>query len=414
MCGLTPAGLRVSNFSYICIMASIYSRSGGDGSATPPQGASGSSHNGSVSQTVSSSHTGAYKITSGWQQYANKQGKVTSPPNYPDVSYQAFLRQGGNALGIGYNAWRDRLLADYNTAYNMYQQWYNETAQQVGRIAEAGLNTNLAYGMATPGDSPGSALAQSSGPSPEQVFFGGINALVGLASGTKALAEAATILNELPESKLKGNIARQIDSAAKAGAINAENTYLGSLFGARNALGVGSSKAQQEKAQNSYEAAKADASERLLEYMTSHDEEGNTSDFESSLYNKSEIATKSDAIISYKHHKAEWDHLFSNPSYYTGLLNKAVAEGVISSGQAFVTQQILQDPGMDNFSKMLALQPGLVGFLAKAMFGVTSNIPQTTGSNQPFTDTFKGPFYRDENGKFKIKWAGRGGLFFNY
>lgn len=405
---------------YICIMAndSIYSRSSGGSSPTPPQGAL--SHTGNVSLRSSSGARYQYSLTD-WRSYANKEGVVTSPPNYPDVSYGAYLRDGGNALGIGYNSWKDQRLAAYNTAYNMYQQWYDSTAQQVLRIGAAGLNTNLAYGMATPGSSPGGALAQSSGPSPEQVFFGGISALTGLASGTKALAEAATIINELPESKLKGQLARQIDVAAKAGAINGENTYLGSLYGAFNAIGLGQSQAEQKKSEAIFSKVRNDAETDLLNHLTSHDAEGKDSDFSSSLYVQSSIATKSDAIISYQHHKAEWDHLFSNPEYYKGLLNKAVADGVISSGQAFVTQQILQDPKMDNFSKMLALQPGLVGFLAKAIFGVTSNIEQSsgtiqnvTGSDRSFTDTFKGPFYRDENGKLKIKWTGRGGLFFNY
>lgn len=395
---------------------SIYSRSG---SSTPPQSQSlgngrgtsssmGSASSGAGTRTVS---TNRYN-QSDWRYYANRDGSVTSPPNYPDVSYGAYLRDGGNLLGIGYASWKDQRLAAYNTAYNLYQQWYDSTEQQVARIGAAGLNTNLAYGMASPGTSPGSARAESSGPSPDQVYFGAINAMTGLAGGLKSLAEAATIVNELPESKLKGQIAKQIDATAKAGAINAANTYSGILDNARIALGVGKSKAQQEKSQSAYESAKADADNSLLEYMTSHDEDGSESDITGSLYGQSSMASRREALISYKHHKAEWDNLFSHPEYYTGLLNKAVAEGVISSGQAFVTQGILSDPQMDNFSKMLALQPGLTGFIAKAMFGVTSNI--TAPSEQPITDIFKGPFYRDKDGKLKIKWTGRGGLFFNY
>ena len=349
--------------------SSIYSRSGGDSSTPPPFPS-----NGRVSSSGQSFGPRVKYGSDTWQSYADKNGQVTSPPNYPDVSYGAYLRAGGNVLGIGYNSWKDQRLAAYNTAYNMYQQWYDSTAQQVSRIEAAGLNTNLAYGMATPGSSPGGALAQSSGPSPEQVFFGGVSALTGLAGGLKSLAEAATIVNELPESKLKGNIARMIDAGAKAGAINAENTYLGSLFGARNALGVGASKAQAEKAEAAYSEAKNQADADLISYMTTHNEVGEKASIESSIFGSSEISTRRDAILSYTKHRKEWDELLSNSEYWSALLDKAVGEGWISKAQGEVARSILQNEDMDNMSKMLALQPGLTGFFAKAAFGMTDSV----------------------------------------
>lgn len=363
-------------FFYLCSMAndSIYSRSSGGASATPPP--SVSSH-GRISVQNPVRPRGQLNFSvADWRYYANSSGQVTSPPNYPDISYGAWLREGGNALGIGYNSWKDQRLAAYNTAYNMYQQWYDSTAQQVARINAAGLNTNLAYGMASPGSSSGGALAQSSGPSPEQVFFGGINALVGLASGTKALAEAATILNELPESKLKGTIAKQIDAAAKAGAVNAENTYLGSLFGARNALGVGKSKAEQEKAEAAYRQASDSASQSLLDYMTSHDSEGSDSDFESSIFTQSALSSKNNEILAYTKNKLEFDKLFSDPRYFEAVLDKLVADKEISEGQAFVARTIMESEGNSDFDKALMLQSGLPGMIFKLLGFINSERSQ--------------------------------------
>lgn len=360
---------------------SAYSRTGsvpGGGTTitTPPRGSgvtssvpSGTPHG---SRGQSSRLGGSYYSPVDWRAYAGPDGLVTTPPNYPDVSYGAYLRDGGNFLGIGYNSWRDQRLAAYNTAYNMYQQWYDSTAQQVARIGAAGLNTNLAYGMATPGSSPGGALAQSSGPSPEQVFFGGISAIAGLSSGIKALAESAQIVSELPESKLKGRIARQIDAAAKAGAINAENTYLGSLYGARNALGLGRSKAEQEQAEQAYNKAHNDASRNLLDYMTSHDSEGNESDFEGSLYARSGIASSSSEILEYQKNKLEFDKLFSNPKYFQAVLNKLVADSQISEGQAFVARTIMSSEGNSDFDKALMLQSGLPGMIFKLLGFINS------------------------------------------
>lgn len=356
-------------------MASQYARTGGQ--ATPPQQNAGNSK-GQISTTgQSSNRVFPSQSQGGWRRYANSSGQVTSPPDYPDVSYPAYLRAGGNLLGIGYNAWRDRLLADYNTAYNMYQQWYDSAAQQVTRIIEAGLNTNLGYSMASPGSSPGGALAQSSGPSPEQVFFGGINALAGLASGTKALAEAAQIVAALPESKLKGRIAKQIDAAAKAGAINAENTYLGSLYGARNSLGVGASKAQQESADAAYHKAQSEASKSLLDYMTTHDNEGSESDFEGSIYTQSSLAGLNNEILIYTKNKLEFDKLFSNPKYYRSILDKLVAEKEISQGQAFVARTIMESKGNSDFDKALMLQSGLPGVIFKLLGFINSERSQT-------------------------------------
>lgn len=367
---------------------SSFSRSGGSsgssGSSSPTPPVSVSIGNGRTAPLGRSSGrtsgSSSHYSNNDWRYYADKNGVVSSPPNYPDVSYQAYLKDGGNLPGIGYNAWKDARLAAYNTAYNMYQQYYEAAPQQVARLAEAGLNTNLGYSMASPGTSPGGALAQSSGPSPEQVFFGGINALAGLASGTKAIAEAATILNELPESRLKGQIAKQIDAATRAGAINAENTYLGALYGARNAVGLGQSKAEQEKAEAAYSKAHNEASQSLLDYMTTHDENGNESDFSSSVYSKSETSRRASAIVEYNKVKAEWSNLLSKPEYWKARLKKLEADAYISHSQAWQAKKILEDPNMDDRSKFLALQPGLPGFAAKLSFSIASEL--INGFNQ--------------------------------
>lgn len=415
MCGLTLAGLQVSKNCYICSMAARIS--------TPSQNV-GSSYSGNRAGQVSGqsgagvgSRSGgtatSNRNSTGWHKYADENGNVTSPPEYPDTSFGSYLKHGGNLLGIGYNAWKDKLIAEYNTAYNMYQQWYDAASQQVGRIVDAGLNPNLGYSMASPGSSPGGAYTQTSGPSPLDVFTGGIGALTGLASGTKALAEAAQIVNELPESKLKGNIARQVDAAARAGAINAENTYLGSLWSARNSLGLAGGKARQEQAQQAYDTSSAEASKNLLDYMTSHDAEGSESDFAGSIYTKGETSRRASQIIDYQSKKAEWDNLLSNPKYYNARLQKLQGDGYISYAQAWQARQILEDPNMDARAKFLALQPGIPGFLSKLTFSLTDALMEGfTGlsSGSPF----HGPIYRDDNGNLKFKWFGRGGLFMNY
>lgn len=415
MCGLTLAVLQVSKNCYICSMAartpSTSQNSGNNYSGNRAGQVSGQS--GSAPGSRSGGTATTYRNATGWQKYADGNGNVTSPPTYPDTSFGAYLKQGGNLLGIGYNAWKDKLIAEYNTAYNMYQQWYDSAKQQVNRLVDAGLNTNLGYSMASPGSSPGGAYTQSSGPSPLDVFTGGIGALTGLASGTKALAEAAQIVNELPESKLKGNIARQVDAAARAGAINAENTYMGSLWSARNTLGLAGGKARQEQAEQAYHTSSAEASKSLLDYMTSHDAEGSETDFAGSVYTKGETSRRASQIIEYHSKKAEWDNLLSNPEYYRARLQKLKADGYISYSQAWQARQILEDPNMDNRSKFLALQPGLPGFLSKLSFSLTDALLEgftgkSTGS------PFHGPVYRGDDGKLKFKWFGRGGLFMNY
>lgn len=345
---------------------------------SPPSQNAGSNYSGNRAGQVSGqdlSRSGTGSVTnrqpSGWQKYADGNGNVTSPPTYPDTSYSAYLKQGGNLLGIGYNAWKDKLIAEYNTAYNMYQQWYDSASQQVSRLVDAGLNTNLGYSMASPGTSPGGAYTQTSGPSPLEVFTGGIGALTGLASGSKALAEAAQIVNELPESKLKGNIARQVDAAARAGAINAENTYMGSLWSARNTLGIAGGKARREQAEQAYHTSSAEASKSLLDYMTSHDAEGSETDFAGSLYTRGETSRRASQIIDYQSKKAEWDNLLKNPEYYRAQLMKLKSDGYISYAQAWQARQILDNPNMDDRSKFLALQPGLPGFLSKVSFSIT-------------------------------------------
>lgn len=360
---------------------SNYSRSGGGSSATPPPSVSS---NGRVS--VSGQSTARVQQSDNladWRVYANSSGQVTSPPNYPDVSFSAYLRSGGNALGIGYASWKDQRLAAYNTAYNMYLQWYDSAKQQVSRISEAGLNTNLAYGMASPGSSAGGALAQSSGPSPEQVFFGGIGAITGLAGGIKSLAEAANIINELPDSKLKGNIARMIDAGAKAGAVNAENTYLGSLFGARNALGVGASKAQSEKAQSAYEVANSEAQEALIEFMKSHDIEGNPSGFETSALVQKNLLPLQNEKVLYQKNKKEFDELFSDPRYFESILEKMVNEKWITQGQAYTAKTLIEDPSLTPQMRALMLQGGLPGFLAKLSGFVAENITESPFGKNP-------------------------------
>lgn len=372
---------------------SSYSRSGGGSSATPPPSVPS---NGRVSVSGQSSARGQYVTgLADWRIYANSSGQVTSPPNYPDVSYQAYLRAGGNVLGIGYASWKDQRLAAYNTAYNMYQQWYDSAKQQISRISEAGLNTNLAYGMASPGSSAGGALAQSSGPSPEQVFFGGIGAITGLAGGIKSLAEAANIINELPDSKLKGNIARMIDAGAKAGAVNAENTYLGSLFGARNALGVGASKAESEKAQSAYEVANSEAQEALIDFMTSHDIEGNESGFETSALVQKNLLPLQNEKVLYQKNKKEFDELFSDPRYFESILEKMVNEQWITKGQAYTAKTLIEDENLTPEMRALMLQGGLPGFLAKLSGFFAENIVQTPFGKNPVI----------EGGKILVKGA---------
>lgn len=354
-------------------ISSPYSRSGAAGQAATPAGNSRvvtSKSFGRLPSTYWSDYTGI----SSWRYYADRNGNVTSPPDYPDVSYGAYLHDGGNPLGIGYSSWKDARLAAYNTAYNMYQQWYDSTAQQVARINAAGLNTNLAYGMATPGSSPGGARAESSGQTPGEVFMQGASIISSMFGNIKTLAEAADIVNKLPESRFKGKVAKQLDVALAAGSINAENGFLSQLNSAREVLGVGTSKAQKESAENAFQTASQAAQKSLLDYMTSHDAEGSESDFDSSLYSQSGIAGRKKDIVEYQKVQAEWSNLLSNPEYYSATLQKLVSEGYISYSQAWQAKKILDDPNMDDRAKFMALQPGLPGFFAKATFSITSEL----------------------------------------
>lgn len=351
---------------------SIYSRPGsapGEQTPTPPSrgsGVTGQSFGRSIESTSSWQ-------SPGWQQYADKSGKVTSPPNYPDTSYQAFLKAGGNLLGIGYIGWRDKVLADYQTAYNMYQQWYDSTAQQVGRIAEAGLNTNLAYGMASPGSAAGGPAGMSQAPTPADVFGQVAGAFTGFSGGLKTLAEAADIVNRLPESRFKGIMAKQLNSAAAAGAINSENLWKQSLNSARLDLGVGKSQASREQADNVLQSAKDSADQQLLDYMTTHDLEGSETDFEGSAFLKGKIIPVKNDALAYSKNKLEFDKLFSDPRYFETILDKMVNDNWISKGQAYTVQTIINDPNLDSNTKALMLQGGLPGFLAKLSGMLTSH-----------------------------------------
>lgn len=308
----------------------------------------------------------------GWNNYQPSSG----PPSYPDTSYQSYLANGGNLLGIGYIAWRDKQLADYQTKYNLYQQWYESTAQQMSRITEAGLSPNLAYGMATPGSAAGGPAGMSPAPTVPEVAAQGAAVLGGIAQGAKSLVETASMLYELPESKFKGSVAKMLDTAAAAGAFNSGKQFEGLLNNARVASGIAESQAKREQNQNLLGATSAQVENDTLDYLTSHDSEGSPTDFESSLFVKSAIASKSDTVLSYRKHKAEWDYLLSNPSYYQSLLTKAVADGDISKAQAWRVNQILGDKNMDNASKVLALQEGVPGFVAKVMFEISSKLSQ--------------------------------------
>ena len=320
------------------------------------------------------------RTSSGWNNYQPSSG----PPLYPDTSYQAYLANGGNLLGIGYIAWRDKQLADYQTKYNLYQQWYESTAQQMSRITEAGLSPNLAYGMATPGSAAGGPAGMSPAPTVPEVAAQGAAVLGSIAQGAKSLVETASMLYELPQSKFKGNLARMLDVGAAAGAFNSGKQFEGMLNNARVASGVAESQAKRELNQNLLGATSASVEQDTLEYLTSHDAEGSETDFEGSLYLQSGAASKRDVILSYRKHKAEWDNLLSKPSYYQALLDKAVADGDISKAQAWRVNQILDNPNMDNAAKVLALQEGVPGFVAKVMYEISSKVTEGISSLFPF------------------------------
>lgn len=353
--------------------------------STPPRSSrSGDSSDSSVvtgqSRRNGSGIVKSERVSNGWNNYQPSSG----PPQYPDTSYQAYLNAGGNVLGIGYIAWRDKQLADYQTKYNLYQQWYESTAQQMSRITEAGLSPNLAYGMATPGSASGGPAGMSQAPTVPEVAAQGAAVLGGIAQGAKSLVETASMLYELPQSRFKGAVAKMLDTAAAAGAFNSGKQFEGLLNNARVSSGVAESQVKREQAQNLLGATSASVEQDTLDYLTSHDAEGSETDFEGSLYLQSGAASKRDALLSYRRHKSEWDNLLSKPSYYQALLTKAVSDGDISKAQAWRVNEILDNPNMDNASKVLALQEGVPGFVAKVMFEISSKLTEGIRSLNPF------------------------------
>lgn len=307
-------------------------------------------------------------------------------PVYPDTSFRAYLKAGGNLLGIGYIAWRDKQIADYQTAYNLYQQYYDSAGQQRQRIIDAGLNENLAYGSITPGSPAGSPAGGSTVPTVGEVAAQGAQVLSGLTGSLKTLSETAGLLYELPESKFKGNLAKALDIAAAAEAFNSGNVYTGMLNNARISAGVPGSKAQREKSENLLGSATADANRQTLDWLTTHNEEGEETDFNSSVWTQSAAADKSSAIISYRKNKKEWDSLFSKPQYWKAMLEKAVADSEISQAQAWKVMQIINDDTMGNDEKVLALQDGVPGFFAKIAYYLSKNI--TNGAKSLWDSIF--------------------------
>lgn len=317
--------------------------------------------------------------------YADKDGVVRSRPNYPDTSFQSYLKAGGNLLGIGYNAWKDRLIQNYNTAVASYEDWYNSMPQQVERISQAGLNTNLAYGAASPGSAGDTSMVTPSGASPGEVFAQGAGVISSLFGNIKTLAEAATIINELPESRFKGKLAKQLDVAAQAGAINNEAGYMSQLMAARQSLGVGRSKAQAESNQAAYEAAQAKAEEEMIKYLTSTDEHGKpVEDISKSLFGESKGASLKNAIVEYRSNQKRFDKLLSDDRYWEATINKMVADSYISESEAWRLKQIRDDPNMGNAEKVLAMEKGLPGFVSRISFFLSSIIEGGIKNGIPF------------------------------
>lgn len=308
----------------------------------------------------------------GLDYYRDSSGKISSPPDYPDTSYGAYLRQGGNLLGIGYFAWRDRLVNSYQMAYNEYQNWYNSAPQQKQRIVDAGLNTNLAYGAVSPGEAAGSPGGASSSPSPSEVAVNAASVLTGVFGNLKTLAETATIVAALPESQFKGRMASMLNAGAAAGKVNSENIYWSQLFGNRVASGVPVSRAQAEAAENALTISQKGAEKDYLEYMLTHGADGDLTDFEGSMFLQGRSSTVKSGILEYRKNKLQWDYVFSHPSYWQTMLSKAIDEGWITRGQAFGVRTILNDTSMPSTTKALALQTGLPGFFAKMSYFITS------------------------------------------
>ena len=370
MCGLTPARVEVYFFLYICDMEKPTVSSDPFGSRTvtfeiktpPGKDVAGSLGN--------------------WQSRypVNEQGYVTSRPSYPDTSYSAFLKAGGSVLGFGYNAWKDKLIQDYNTAVASYEDWYNSEPQQVGRIKAAGLNTNLAYGQASPGSAGSTSMVSPSGQTPGEVFGQGAQILSSLFGNIKTLGEAAKIVAELPESRFKGRLAKQLDVAAAAGSMNAEFGYMQQLNSARTLFGVGTRKATAEAADAAYRAEWSYAEQDVIDYMRHHTESGDYTPFiENSQYGLSGTGSRMLSYYEYRNLKTEYnknkkayDLVFSKPEYWEAVKDKMIADKTISEGQAYKVSAIMADENMDPYTKMLALESGLPGFLAKLIYSVIS------------------------------------------
>lgn len=310
----------------------------------------------------------------------NDQGYVTSRPSYPDTSYSAFVKSGGNILGIGYNAWKDKLIQDYNTAVASYEDWYNSMPQQVDRIKAAGLNTNLAYGQASPGSAGSTSMVSPSGQTPGEVFGQGAQILSFLFGNIKTLGEAAKIVAELPDSRFKGRLAKQLDVAAAAGSMNSEFAYMHQLNSARVVLGAGTNKANQESSEAAYRSEYAQAEQDVINYMRHHTETGDYTPYiELSQYGLSGKGSRMLSYYEYRNLKTEYnknkqayDTVFSHPEYWEAVKDKMIADKTISEGQAYKVNAIISDDNMDPYTKMLALESGMPGFLAKMVYSIIS------------------------------------------
>lgn len=301
--------------------------------------------------------------------YADKDGVVRNRPNYPDTSYQTYLKAGGNLLGIGYAAWKDRLVQNYNTAVAAYEDWYNSMPQQVERIEQAGLNTNLAYGAASPGSAGDTSMVTPSGAAPGEVFAQGAGVLASLFTNLKTLGEAATVINALPESRFKGRLAKQLDVAAQAGAINSEAGYMSQLNSARVLLGAGTRKATAEAAQSSWEAEQSLAEQDMLDYMRHHTPTGKDTPFiEQSLFGESRRSQAKNTIVEYRKNQKEYDKLFNNDDYWKAVLDKMKADAYISDSEAWRLEQIRNNPYESIEQKILAMEKGIPGFISRFFF----------------------------------------------
>lgn len=334
-------------------------------------------------------HVAGNPPSSAYEGYKQSTNNFTRPPDYPDTSYGTYLKSGGSFPGFGYYAWRDKLVSDYNTAYELYTNWYNSAGQQVSRFNDAGLNTNLAYGQVSPGGTSFSPRAAGASPDIAGVIGSGASVLTAIVGNIKGLAETATLVTALPQSRFKSRLSKQLDVAAAAGAINSEHGYMQQLNTARQFLGVGSSKASAEKANATYQAAMDLANEQTLDYMMSHGSDGSESDFEGSLFLESKTSVAQSDILAYKKNKAEFDNLFSKPDYWKAQLDKMVADAIISQAEASTAALILSDNEMDPWSKMLALQGGIPGFLSKLAFSVTRNFKASPFGKNPVVESGK-------------------------